>query len=326
MKRFPITLAIALATPLAGMTATRAQTQAQVLKPWNAAPLAVQYATPDEVFRVEASIGAMYLRADEKVMVGDYTLSHLIWESTAPVLRGSMAIDVGSGFSIRAEGAAAAYGKSYMEDYDWLKGDDTFDNWSHRSQHPDTSLDYYYSGGASLAYELVSDETATVRVHGGFKYTDVQWSARGGSYLYSSTGGFRDIPGSIPDGAAAITYRQQLPEVFVGVDGDEQYGSVRVGGLLRGGMTFLSRATDDHWRTGVRFTDDLYLAPTVTAGADVGFALSTNAELTIAARYDHVFEHRGDTTYSGAETGTAYDAAAAALRSVTLTTGLQGSF
>ncbi|HEX9859488.1 MAG TPA: omptin family outer membrane protease, partial [Paracoccaceae bacterium] len=123
---------------------------------------------------------------------------------------------------------------------------------------------------------------------------------------------------------------QQLPELFVGVDGDEHYGNIRVGGLLRGGVTFLSVATDDHWLRDLRFVDTLMIAPTLAVGADVGFALGPNAELTLAARYDHVFEQRGDTKQyaisSGAQTGHFLDAAMGGLRSAEVTAGIRGAF
>jgi outer membrane protease len=297
---------------------------------WGDQPQAVSHASADDTVRIDASIGAMYLEGNEKVMMGNYTLSHLIWQSTTPVLRGSIAADIGAGFSLRAEGSVAGFGNSYMEDYDWLKGDDTFANWSHRSQHPDTNLDHYFTGAAALGYELVKDGTAVVRAHGGFKYTDAQWTAYGGTYLYSSNGGFRDQPGTIANGVAAATYRQQFPELFLGFDGEEDYGNFRVGGLLRGGVTFLSVSTDDHWLRNLRFLDRLYMAPTVTAGVDVGFDLGENVELTLAARYDHIFEQRGDTEYyniaTGAPTGAIGNVAAGALRSGEITAGIKGSF
>lgn len=316
---------------LAGLTAAAAAQSPQMWDQesfWSGAPEAISHSAPG--LRLDASFGAMYLEGNEKVLNGNYTVSHLIWQSTAPVLRGSLAVDVGAGLSLRAEGSVAAFGNSYMEDYDWLKGDDTFDNWSHRSQHDDTRIDHYYTGAASLGYELVNDGSAVVRAHGGFKYTDVQWTAYGGTYLYSSAGGFRDIPGSIPDGVAGITYRQQFPELFVGIDGEEEYGNFRLGGLLRGGVTFLSVATDDHWLRNLRFVDDLYVAPTITAGIDVGFKLGANAELTLAARYDHIFEQRGDTRYydisTGTQTGALSNVSAGGLRSAEITAGLRGSF
>jgi plasminogen activator len=76
--------------------------------------------------------------------------------------------------------------------------------------------------------------------------------------------------------------------------------------------------------------DTLMIAPTLAVGADVGFALGRNAEVTIAARYDHVFEQRGDTkTYeigSGAQTGSFVDASSGGLRSAEVTAGIRGMF
>ena len=290
------------------------------------------YATSDDTVRVNAGIGAMYLEGNEKVLSGNYTVSHLIWQTLTPVLRGSLAVDFGGGFTASVEGSIAGFGSSYMEDYDWLKGDDSFANWSHRSQHPDTQLDHYFTGAAALGYELVHDDSAVIRAHGGIKYTDVQWTAYGGTYVYSSAGGFRDIAGSVPDGVAGITYRQQLPELFLGVDGEERYGNFRVGGLLRGGVTFLGVATDDHYLRipPLHFVDSLWMAPTFTAGVDVGFALGRNVELTLAARYDHIFEQRGDAKIYDANTdtliGSSTGTAAAAMRSAEITAGLKGSF
>src|SRR3954451_22092681 len=87
-----------------------------------------QPSTPDHLVRFDASIGALFLEGNEKVLHGNYTLSHLIWQTKAPVLRGSMDINFGGGFSARAEGSIAGFGSSYMEDYDWRGGSDLFDN------------------------------------------------------------------------------------------------------------------------------------------------------------------------------------------------------
>jgi len=303
---------------------------AQSANIWSGAP-SVSYSNPDDTVRLNAGFGVIFLEGNEKVLNGNYTVSHLIWQSTAPVLRGGLAVDVGDGFTASLEGSTAAFGSGYMEDYDWLLGDDTFANWSHRSQHPDTRLDHYFTGAAALGYELLNDGSAVIRAHGGLKYSDVQWTAYGGSYIYSDPA-FRDTVGSIPDGTAAITYRQQLPELFVGFDGEEDYGDFRVGGLLRGGITFLGVATDNHYLRipPLRFVDSMWVAPTVAAGVDVSFELGQNAELTLAARYDHVFEQRGNTKEYNATTGALIGdfvgSAAAALRSVEVTAGLKGSF
>jgi outer membrane protease len=290
-------------------------------------PPSVSYTSPDDTVRINASIGAMFLQGNEYVFIGNSTLSHLIWQSTAPVLRGSVAVDVGSGFSVGAEGSLAGFGSSYMEDYDWQIATTSFDNWTDRSQHPDTDLDHYWTGAAVLGFELVKDETAVVRVHGGIKYTDVQWSAYGGSYIYSRPG-FRDTVGNFADGEPAIRYRQQLPEIFLGFDGEERYGNIRLGGLLRGGLTVLAQTRDNHWMGDRLVVDTLRVAPTFSAGADVGFALGPLAELYIAARYDQMFQMRGRAEYfdSGVRTIVGDDLGGADFRSIEVTAGLRGTF
>jgi outer membrane protease len=216
-----------------------------------------------------------------------------------------------------------------MEDYDWLVPATSFDQWTHRSQHPDTRLDHFFSGEAALGYELANSGDARVRLQTGFKYTDVQWSAYGGSYIYSDNG-FRDKVGNFADGEPGITYRQQLPELFIGVDGDQTYGNLRVGGLLRGGITAFASATDNHWMRDLLFEDQFRVAPTFTAGLDLNYALGPMAEIFIAGRYDRAFTMRGRTevfnTNTGALVSANDDAAGGDLQSVEITTGLKGRF
>ena len=78
----------------------------------------------DGSLRLRASLGATYLEGNEFVYAGDYRVSKLIWQTTAPLLRGSVSADLGHGISISAEGSIAMGGDSHMVDYDWLGGDD----------------------------------------------------------------------------------------------------------------------------------------------------------------------------------------------------------
>ena len=288
-----------------------------------------QISQADDTIRLRGGIGMLFLYGDEYVFNGDSTLSHLKWDSRMPVLRGSVDLDVGHGVSVRAEGSVAGLGSSYMEDYDWMIPTNNFDDWTHRSQHPDTQVDHYFTGALSLGYELARQPDAVVRLHGGLKYTDVQWSAQGGSYIYS-VNGFRDTVGSIPDGVPAITYRQQLPELFLGFDGDQRYGNIRLGGLLRGGVTFLGRAHDDHWLRDLRIEDSFLIAPAISVGADMGLALGRNAELFIAARYDQAFQMRGRAVYTDTVSNQVLiaedDIAGAGLRGIEVSAGLTGKF
>lgn len=289
----------------------------------------IEAASIDGSVRLRASLGATYLEGNEFVYAGDYRVSKLIWRTLAPVLRGSVAADLGYGVSIAAEGGVAVGGVSHMEDYDWLNGDDTFENWTHRSEHPDTNLAHFWNGSALIAYDLANVDDAVVRLHGGFQYTDVKWDAFGGSYVYSSSGTLRDLAGNFANGAPAISYRQQMPEFFVGVDGEQYYGKLRVGGLMRAGLVVGAVATDDHWMRNLRFTDTIYVQPAVELGLDAGYELGRNVELTLAGRFKHMFERRGDTAAYDTVLGTTQyytNSAAASFTQAEVTAGLRARF
>ena len=294
-----------------------------------AAAQSYSHVSADGAVQLSGGIGAMYLEGNEYVFNGDATLSRLIWQSRVPVLRGSMAVELSGGWSVSAEGSLAGFGSSYMEDYDWQIKTSSFDAWTDRSQHPDTDLNHYVTGAAALGYEISNVDDAVVRLQAGLKYTDVKWSAYGGSFVYSD-GGFRNKSGNFADGTPAISYRQQLPEVFVGFDGDQYYDRVRLGGMLRGGLTVLAQSHDNHWMRNLRVEDSFRPAPTLALGADVGFALGPTSEFTIAGRYDQTFLMRGKSEYfnttTGARTIVGDDLGGAELRSAEITAGLRGAF
>lgn len=297
-------------------------------------PGSVFYAEPPvaaapETLTLRGSVGVMYLRGDEYVFNGNSILSQLIWESRVPVMRGAADLNLGGGFSVSAGGSVAGLGSSYMEDYDWLVATNSFDDWTHRSQHDDTVLDHYFSVELAGGYDVARTDTAFVRAQAGLRYTDTKWSARGGNYLYS-VNGFRDTAGTIPAGTLAGDYRQQLPEVFVGVDGEERYGAFTLGAMLRGGLSVLGRSTDNHWLRDLRIEDSFRVAPTFSAGLDVGYALGPMADLFISTRYDQALQMRGEAKYYDTRTGdvtiSGDDLAGAQLRSISLTAGLKGRF
>src|SRR3546814_9973093 len=95
-----------------------------------------------------------------------------------------------------------------MEDYDWFQpGND----WTDRSRHFDTDLDHYLMIDIAGRFDRLRWEDGRLGLLGGVRYTDVQWTAYGGDFVYTATT-FRDTVGSFPAGERGITYRQQRSE------------------------------------------------------------------------------------------------------------------
>ena len=295
---------------------------------------------------LSGGIGVVGLEAKEWVFSGAGSTDHLsllVWRSIAPVLTTNLDVTFPGGWTFAARAQAAMGGDSYMEDSDWF-GPDFIDyedgNWTHRSQHDTTNLDWYFNGSAALGVNVSPADDSIVNLHAGLKYTDVQWAAVGGSYVYSDMtvdnpgDNFRAYAGTFPD-APAITYRQQLPAAFLGLDTEIAQDALTLRFGVQAGVIFGARATDNHWmRTpppdGLLFIDTFGLAPTAAASASAEYAVTDHLDLFVAGTVDKVFLARGNTdTYDNttdALLGTSTDTAGAELLAGTLTAGIKGSF
>ena len=284
---------------------------------------------------LSGGIGLVVLEANELVYDApgsDTRLSQLIWQNTAPMLTAGLDVALPASWTFSANAQVAMAGDSYMEDYDWIApyatgtGDD---DWSDRSQHDDTVLDWYFNGSLLIGYDIPVSEGMRLNVNGGFKYTDVQWSTYGGSYVYS-VGGHRDEVGEFPDGEAGITYRQTFPALIVGLDGEVRDGPWTVAGSAHVGYTIYGIGDDNHWMRDLNFVDNLEPAPLVSVGASVGYEVMDGMKLFVAGTAEQIFTARGDTDIydipTGDYLGTEDDGAGGDLFAASVSAGLKGTF
>ncbi|MGF0536543.1 omptin family outer membrane protease [Agrobacterium sp. ES01] len=289
-------------------------------------------AADDNLISGSIDAGIMDIYATETVHSGSFKISELDWETkNVPVLRGSLGIEIAPEWQLKVNGRVGFKGDGKMTDYDWISPyyiDTSKSGWSDRSIHPDTGLDHFYSGGIEINRKFVDDPRNTLSGGIGVKYTDLQWTSRGGSYLYSTTG-TRDTSGTFTDGEKVITYRQQIPTAYAHIDGSRKFGRLSIDGGLEGGFAFAAKATDNHWLRDLEFTDEFDFAPTFGASLGASYTLTPKASLYLTANYDFTNLGRGDTKTYNTSTGVrnSYDeAAGATLRTIYVGAGLKGSF
>lgn len=281
---------------------------------------------------LSGGVGLMTIEAQEYVYLGNDKASQLDWESNGVVLYTVAAgADLGSDWHVKGKLDFGFGGDGHMVDYDWVPGyavDQSMDGWSDRSVHPDTRLDYYFSGTFEIGRNVFADERSTVSFGGGIKYSQVRWDAFGGSYIYSD-GGFRNDIGEIPDGLRGITYQQNIPTLFLGFDGSTSIDRLTLSGGVKGGMTVGIDDTDNHWLTGTRSLGDMKAAPVLMLNAAIDYRLTETASIYLAGNFENVFRKRGDLTSTDTSTGTATlyrDAAGASFKTMSLQIGLRGQF
>lgn len=279
----------------------------------------------DGVVVFRGSYGITAIEANELVYEGKWKVSQLIWESTAvSTFTGQVRVDLDP-FFLRATGTIGINGDGHMRDYDWLIEDKP---WTHRSVHPDTRLNHYFAGTIEAGREVLSYDGTTVSLGGGVKYTDVKWTAWGGSYVYTSTD-FRDTKGDFPDNEKAISYRQQWPVPFLDVDLTHSEGPWTFAAAFQGGVAINGKGTDDHWMRDLRFIDHVETTPAVMITGSAEYEVRPNTALFVSGAFDQIIRGRADTdmidTLNGGKSQFP-DGAGADYMSVTVSLGLRGKF
>ncbi len=286
----------------------------------------------DGAFWLSGGVGLMNIEAHEHVYLGADKASQLDWEADGVVLyTASAGAELGGDWYVRGKLDLGFGGDSHMVDYDWVPGyfiDQSKDGWSDRSVHPGTRLDYYFAGTLDVGRDIFTDETSTVSVGGGFKYTEVRWDAFGGSYIYSD-GGVRNDIGELPDGLKGISYKQKIPVLFLGFDGSTRFDRFTLSGGVKGGMTLGIDDKDDHWLTETRVFGDMDAAPVLMLNAAIDYQLTDTASIYLAGNFENVFRRRGDMNSIDTATGIATlykDAAGASFETMSLQMGLRARF
>lgn len=290
-------------------------------------------ALAEGAFEASSSIGYSWITGNELVYNnnGDQ-ISKLVWESNTPVLGLNFAARFGGGYTLDASADFAVGSQNHMVDYDWLepfRAGFGADQWTDRSIHPDTDLNKYLNIGIALGHDFAVSETATVNLHGGFKYRDIKWTAKGGSFVYSSFA-FRDTIGDFTPGEPGISYQQTMPTVFVGINGKTEIDAWTLSGQLRGGVTVNATDQDFHFARDLLFDEKYGPIPYVAASVNASYKLNDTINLFGGADFEHYFTTKGDTTVSSISTrqvlGVFPDGAGMDFTSITLKGGLSVAF
>lgn len=274
-------------------------------------------------------IGTANLKAGEYVYDGDYKVSQLDWESKG-VKTGTLGAEIEIGYAWKLKGRLdiGLGGNGFMEDRDWLST--SYPDWTHQSLHPDTELDRYINVLLEAEKALVDTGATRLGVGGGVGYTNVKWTARGGSYIYSSSSSsLRDTVGNFADGLKGITYEQRIPTLFLSANAEQRIGAFTLSGVLRGGAAIGYKGVDDHWLRNLRFTDEMGLAPMMGATVTADYRILPTASVYLAGDFQRIFETRGDARVSSTVTGATAsfdDGGAAEFQSIMVSAGVKGTF
>jgi outer membrane protease len=281
-----------------------------------------------DIVTLSASLGHLNGEAKERVYRRNGAkLSELVWDMQhALVLNGGVSVHALDWLTVYGNVSVGLAADNTMDDYDWV-GTPRPDKPNLHSWHDDTELDHYYTLDAGVSLLLLETGFNRFSVLGGFKYTDVKWSAYGGCYDYE----YLDRRGCFDDDLKVISYRQSLPALYggLGYAGSHELWSLALEGRL--GMTLSgAEADDDHWLRNLNFVDHLKPAPYLALNGKAGYAVSEKADVFASVAFDKFFEMRGETTYRETDTGFSvrsdYDSGGANLYTLNIAIGVDYRF
>lgn len=136
-------------------------------------------------------------------------LSELTWEADSVKMLGiGYSVNVSDYFKVNLN-----YKRNFstssgmMDDYDWIDSNNP-GTWSDWSTHPDTDVDLVEHIDINVEKEIYNDETNSINLVLGYKDENTDFTAYGGTYIYSSSGILRDQTGSFS--GKGITYKHNV--------------------------------------------------------------------------------------------------------------------
>lgn len=260
----------------------------------------------NETLTVEAFAGYFTGTAREyvySVQGGGRKVSQLNWDTDAAALGGRVAFRPLDWLTVRARGWSTVAGSSDMADYDWLGGYYGMNSWTHRSVSQTDTVKAWQAdiSAAAAIYDFGDLGFSAI---GGYRHFNAKWKAVGGSYVYSSQNGFRDVQGVFPHGQLGIAYEQIWHTPYLGIGMSTNSGDWSFSGELIGSPFVMGEAKDYHAMRSLTFRDKFGLSSMIGASASAEYRLSPVLSLTGRVEYQNYLGATASTRIADGVAGT----------------------
>ncbi|RDV04206.1 omptin family outer membrane protease [Undibacter mobilis] len=280
---------------------------------------------------------AGYMSGESRELVIDagtgFVNSELFWKiNKASVIGGAFTYSPRPWMTFKVSGWVPASAVNTMDDYDYLAAPSNA--WTDLSHHDDTSLDHAWMIDARVGVRVLSlppmalADRGGIEAIAGFRRFNIAWTAKGGSFIYSSGGGFRNDTGNFAPGQTVIKYEQWMYTPFLGIGGSVGFGRWSLDGSFIGSLWGEGRDRDDHVLRSTLFTDEFSKVKMI--GIDTALNYAVNDRISVFGRYEYqkYYEARGASTANDYGAGTVTvspgDAAGMSHYSMVVSFGIKG--
>lgn len=257
--------------------------------------------TPEKV-TTELNLGTLSGKTKERVYDpdnGGRKVSQLDWKyRNAAIIKGAINWDLFPRLSVGASGWTTLDRKGGdMTDRDWQDPDNP-GAWTDESRHPDTRLNFASEFDLNAKGWLLNEPDYRLGIMAGYQESRYSFTARGGSYIYSSDEGFRDLTGKFQDGERAIGYKQRFKIPYIGLTGSYRYKDFELGSTFKYSGWVRSYDNDEHYDPSKRITyrDKVKNQNYYSVAVNAGYYITPDAKVYIEGTWNRITNKKGDTT------------------------------
>jgi outer membrane protease len=224
---------------------------------------------------------------------GEFKLSELTWDIKDVVMAGgSVAAQIGPRYQISVGyWLAVTEGNGTMDNYDWLFGPDT--EWSDWSLS-DVEIHDSYAFDVNVAAEFYRRDRVGLSALLGYRQDQWSWKDQARQFIYSEFD-FRDTQGYL-DGEPSITYEQQFRIPYAGVMATLNGAKASAAVYFHYSPFVEAEDFDYHILRETKFESAASGGDYYGTGVRVGYLLSPDISVALAAEWQIIPEMRGDTT------------------------------
>lgn len=215
---------------------------------------------PSYEFKIDGELTAGMLSGTSHELFYDplgsgHKYSELIWTmDDVAIISGKVSLKPSHWWSVDLSGATNVTQEATMDDYDWL--DLTRPNdWTHWSHHNKTHLERALMFDLSTKLALWRTSFFDLKGIAGYRWDKFDWTAYGGSFIYSTPGNFRDDIFDLPPSTVGIEYIQEFRTPYLGLGGELRLGDFALEGTVTGSWWATMDSRDSHFLRFLQWQD-----------------------------------------------------------------------
>ncbi len=236
----------------------------------------------------------VYAGANNIGLPSDYKLSELNWDiSSLWMVGGVFSLRLGELIRFNAGlWLGVTDGDGVLNDYDWLNYSTA--DWSDHSQS-DTDIDAAYNIDINGSFQFMEIGPCQLHAVLGYKEDYWEWSAYGGTFLYSTDGGFRNTSGTFKN-TEIINYNQTFDIPYGGIKLTTDSARLHASAYFYYSPSVTADDEDHHILRDLHYTESFDGGDYYAFGAEGIFDLSDTLYIACSLDFQDIPEFTGDMT------------------------------